>query len=64
MGEESPNGIPRMFTIDNDVNLDLPANAKTTLRTHLDKGIGRFQTWSVRCIPDVLDRLEHKEASA
>ena len=52
------NGVPRMYTIDRDIKLDLPAGAPTTLRDHLDRGIGRFQTWSVRCIPDVLDRLD------
>jgi hypothetical protein len=57
IGAES-NGVPRMYTIDHDIKLELPAAAPATLRDHLDRGIGRFQTWSVRCIPDVLDRLD------
>ena len=57
IGAES-NGVPRMYTIERDIKLELPAGAPDTLRDHLDRGIGRFQTWSVRCIPDVLDRLE------
>jgi len=56
IGAES-NGVPRMYTIERDTTLELPAAAPATLRDHLDRGIGRFQTWSVRCIPDVLDRL-------
>jgi len=56
IGGES-NGVPRMYTIDRDIKLELPTGAPATLRDHLDRGIGRFQTWSVRCIPDVLDRL-------
>ena len=56
-GAES-NGLPRMYTIDRDIKLELPAGAPDTLRDHLDRGIGRFQTWSVRCIPGVLDRLD------
>lgn len=63
LGTENANGVPRMFTIDKDVSLDLPGDAKGVLSSHLDKGIGRFQTWSVRCIPDILDRLEKKESS-
>jgi hypothetical protein len=58
LGTESSNGIPRMYTIDNDVHLELPGDARNTLCDHMDRGIGRFQTWSVRCIPDVLDRLD------
>jgi hypothetical protein len=57
IGAES-NGVPRMYTIEGDIKLELPTAAPATLRDHLDRGIGRFQTWSVRCIPDVLDRLE------
>lgn len=57
IGGES-NGVPRMYTIERDTQLELPAGAPATLRDHLDRGIGRFQTWSVRCIPDVLDRLD------
>ena len=60
IGAES-NGVPRMYTIDRDITLELPAAAPATLRDHLDRGIGRFQTWSVRCIPGVLDRLEFIE---
>lgn len=56
IGAES-NGVPRMYTIDHEIKLELPASAPATLRDHLDRGIGRFQTWSVRCIPEVLDRL-------
>ena len=52
-----PDGVPRMYTIDGEIKLELPASAPDTLRDHLDRGIGRFQTWSVRCIPEVLDRL-------
>jgi len=55
------NGVPRMYTIERDIKLELPAGAPATLRDHLDRGIGRFQTWSVRCIPDVLDRLDGTE---
>ena len=58
VGAESSNGIPRMYTIDKNVRLELPGDASNTLRDHMDRGIGRFQTWSVRCIPDVLDRLD------
>ena len=29
-----------------------------TLKSHIDKGIGRFQSWSVRELPAVIDRLE------
>jgi len=60
IGAES-NGVPRMYTIERDIKLELPAGAPATLRDHLDRGIGRFQTWSVRCIPGVLDRLEFVE---
>ena len=63
IGGES-NGVPRMYTIGDDVTLELSSTAPATLRDHLDRGIGRFQTWSVRCIPEVLDRLESPGVSA
>ena len=58
VGVESSNGVPRMYTVDKDVRLELLGDARSTLRDHMDRGIGRFQSWSVRCIPDVLDRLD------
>jgi hypothetical protein len=60
IGTEGANGLPRMYTIDKDTHLSLPEGAGETLRDHINRGIGRFQTWSVRCLPEVLDRLENK----
>ena len=58
----SANGVPRMYTVATETRLELTGGATKTLREHIGKGIGRFQTWSVRCLPGVLDRLEAKEA--
>ena len=39
IGAES-NGVPRMYTIERDITLELPAAAPATLRDHLDRGHG------------------------
>jgi hypothetical protein len=60
IGIENGNGVPRMFTINGDTSIELTRLAAETLRDHCDRGIGRFQSWAVRGIPAVLDRLESR----
>ena len=55
---DNGNGVPRMYTIKADTSITLPRLAAKTLRDHCDRGIGRFQSWAVRGLPAVLDRLE------
>ena len=57
LDKASANGVPRMYSLKQDATIGLPRVAADTLTSHINRGIGRFQTWSVRCIPDVLDRL-------
>ena len=52
------NGLPRMYTAADNTKLELTKSQVSTLRSHINKGTGRFQAWSTRCIPAVLDRME------
>jgi len=57
-GLPGANGVPRMFTAQDGALVELTKSQVSTLKTHIGKGIGRFQAWSTRCIPAVLDRME------
>jgi hypothetical protein len=54
---EAAAGAPQMFGAADGVLITLSINEIETLKKHLDNGIGRFQYWSVRSLPDVIDRL-------
>jgi hypothetical protein len=60
----SENGVPRMYSISGDAEIGFTRVAADTLRSHINRGIGRFQSWSVRCLPGVLDRLQSIENGA
>jgi hypothetical protein len=51
-------GMPRMFSVAKETTIELTSVGVETLKSHIDKGIGRFQSWSVRELPAVIDRLE------
>ena len=63
IGADEGNGVPRMYTIVDEVELEVSRMDADTLRTHLDSGVGRFQVWAVRPIAGVLERLELKHQS-
>ena len=54
----SANGVPRMYSVKQEATIGLTRVAADTLASHINRGIGRFQSWSVRCLPGVLDRLD------
>ena len=56
VGEENP-GLPRMFTVDDTVGLEVSKSNARTLKEHIDKGINRFQAWSVRDLVGLMDQL-------
>ncbi len=56
------NGVPRMYTAQDGALVELTKSQVSTLKNHIGKGIGRFQAWSTRCIPAVLDRMETMKA--
>jgi|TARA_R100000808_G_C2088525_1_gene109783 hypothetical protein len=56
IGDENP-GLPRMFSIKDKVELEVSAMNAQTLKQHIDKGINRFQAWSVRSLADLMDQL-------
>jgi len=58
LGVKPDNGVPRMYTIIDDVSVAITPLGADTLRLHLDKGVGRFQAWATRPIPAVLERLD------
>jgi hypothetical protein len=52
------NGVPRMYSAQDGTGIELTKSQQSTLRNHINQGIGRFQAWSTRCIPPLLDRME------
>jgi|TARA_Y100001951_G_C11094817_1_gene158734 hypothetical protein len=60
----SANGVPRMYSVKKDAAIGLTRVAADTLSDHINRGIGRFQSWSVRCLPAVLDRIEQTTKEA
>ena len=50
--------MPRMYSVAKETTIELTSVGVETLKSHIDKGIGRFQSWSVRELPAVIDRLE------
>ena len=56
VGDEVP-GLPRMYSIQEPATMHFDAVQARTLKQHVDKGIGRFQTWAVRGLPDLMDAL-------
>jgi len=50
-------GVPQMFGAPDGVSITFTDADADTLKKHLDNGIGRFQYWSIRSLPEVIDRL-------
>ena len=55
--EERAAGAPQVFNASDGVRITFSDADADTLKRHLDNGIGRFQYWSIRSLPDVIDRL-------
>jgi len=57
---DSVEGLPRMYSIKpgSMATLTLPASSAKIMAHHIENGIGRFQTWAVRSLPTVIDRLK------
>lgn len=54
---EKAAAAPQMFAAPDGVRIKFSNDEVDTLKRHLDNGIGRFQYWSIRSLPDVIDRL-------
>ena len=50
-------GVPQMYGVSDGVSIAFSEADADTLKKHLDNGIGRFQYWSIRSLPEVIDRL-------
>ena len=51
-------GVPQMFDAPDGASITFTEADAATLTKHLDNGIGRYQYWSIRSLPDVIDRLK------
>tara|TARA_R110002020_G_scaffold163226_1_gene349217 strand:- start:283 stop:609 length:327 start_codon:yes stop_codon:yes gene_type:complete len=53
-------GLPQMFTIKpgTPAQLRISSASAKVMADHIESGIGRFQTWAVRSLPGVIDRLK------
>ena len=54
---EAAAGVPQMFGAPDGASITFTDSDADTLKRHLDNGIGRFQYWSIRSLPEVIDRL-------
>ena len=53
-------GLPQMFSIKpgTPAQLRISSASAKVMAEHIESGIGRFQTWAVRSLPGVIDRLK------
>ena len=53
-------GLPQMFSITpgTPAQLRISSASAKVMAEHIESGIGRFQTWAVRSLPGVIDRLK------
>lgn len=53
-------GLPQMYTIKpgSPAQLRITTASGKIMAKHIEAGIGRFQTWAVRSLPDIIDKLK------
>ena len=56
-------GLPQMFSIKpgSPAGIRISSASAKIMARHIESGIGRFQTWAVRSLPGVIDRLKNRE---
>ena len=57
---DSVEGLPQMYSIKpgSPAQIRISPASSRVMAKHIETGIGRFQTWAVRSLPDVIDRLK------